>query len=380
LPPAGPDSAQWCAVSYIDGVRTRREVLRSSGASDTYLDWQQRISHDNGRTWTAPAPLPGVVDQRADGGVVTYPAGVFYEPAAAVCYERVMRRLWPGLPVFTFDWGTHCHPFTDHCFVIENGQERLLRYEDGPDYDAAAPFADAFTAANRAYFGVGMTADAAGTVWYPLVCRPDGRSQTEGGVVLMRRSPETAEWLPSNQVFAAPDKSARGLLEPDVARLRDGRLLVIARGCATPTTPGCKWVSLSEDGGRSLSAVEPLRFDDGGELLSPSSIHRFQRSTRTGTLYWLANIVDTPEAAAANGRRHPLCIAAINENTASVIRDSVIVVDDRRPDDCEELQLSNFSVIEDRETLDFEIYITRIGSNPEHFWGAGVDRYVFSPV
>ena len=43
------------------------------------------------------------------------------------------------------------------------------------------------------------------------------------------------------------------------------------------------------------------------------------------------------------------------------------------------MQLSNFSVIENRETLDIEIYLTRIGEHADHFWQGAVYRYVFSP-
>ncbi len=164
-----------------------------------------------------------------------------------------------------------------------------------------------------------------------------------------------------------------------MARLQDGRLIVICRGSATASTPGQKWLSLSEDGGQTLSPMRPLTFDDGGQLLSPSSIHNLFRSTRNGRLYWIANIVDTPEAAYANGQRYPLYIAEIDEERIAVKRDSLVLVDDRREGEAGRLQLSNWSLLEDRETLDIEIYITLLGLDAEDFWAAGVYRYVFSP-
>lgn len=377
LPAAGADTAQWCTVSYIDEALTRREILRTSSASDTYLDWQMRASTDNGCTWSTPMPLPDVVNQQPGGGMVTYPGRAHYESRLGILYEPRMRSLWAGLPAFTFNWQSHEHPCTNHCFIVENGQESLLRYEHGPDYDPDDPFAPAFGRANRAYFGVGMAFAEDGTAWYPLVCRPSGHSQTNGGVVLMRRDANTGEWSASNQQFVAPEYSSRGLLEPDVALLRDGRLLVVMRGSNTATVPGHKWFTVSTDGGRTLSPVEVFCYGDGTEFYSPSSIHGFVRSTRNGRLYWLANIVAEPPDG--NGPRYPLYVAEIDEDKVAVLRESLVLVDSRREGDSERLQLSNFSVIENRKTLDIEIYLTRIGEKKDHFWQGAVHKYTFTP-
>ncbi len=377
LPAAGEDRAQWCHVSYVDGARTRREVLRTSGTSDAYQDWQERRSADNGRTWSAPVPLADVVRQHRDGGIVTFPNGHHFDPVLGIAYEKIMRRLWPGLPVFTFSWRDHQHPFNDHAFVRENGREVLLRYEDGPEFDPDDPFAPAFSRANRAYQGVGIAFAADGTAYHPLVCQPAGRTHTTGGVVLMRRDPADGTWRPSTQRFIAPELSSRGLLEPDAAVLRDGTILVVMRGSNTASTPGRKWFCVSTDGGRTLSAPAEFGYHDGARFYSPSSLHAFVRCARTGTLYWIANIV--PEPPDGNSPRYPLVIAAIDEDRVAVRRDSLVVVDDRAAGEPEQLQLSNFSVLQDRDTGDIEIYVTRLGENARHFWQAPVYRYVFSP-
>ena len=378
LPAAGEDQAQWCGVSYLDGVLTRREVLSTSGASDAYFDWEERISHDNGKTWSARRVIEGVTAQLPGGGMVTYPFGDCYDTCLGTRYERFMRRTWPGLPIYTFHWGDRRHPFDDHCFVAENGgMPRLLRYEDGPDFDPEDPFAPAFRETNRAYCGVGMAFDADGTVYYPLVCQPQGHGHTTGGVVLMRRDPTSGGWSASNQVYIAPERSSRGLLEPDVALLRNGTVLIVMRGSNTDVTAGRKWLTVSTDGGRTLEPVRELRYEDNSRFYSPSSIHRLVRSTRNGKLYWFANIV--PEAPAGNGPRYPLCLAEIDDERVAVVRDSVLTVDDRGGDEPEALQLSNFSVLENRETLVIELFVTRLGEVPEHFWQGAVYKYVFSP-
>ncbi|MCY4111087.1 MAG: hypothetical protein OXF96_03985, partial [Chloroflexi bacterium] len=149
------------------------------------------------------------------------------------------------------------------------------------------------------------------------------------------------------------------------------------RASHTATTPGRKWFSVSDDGGRRFSPFQELRYDDGSRFYSPSSIHRFIRSERNGKLYWLANI--TPEPPDGNSPRYPLYIAEIDEDGPAVRRDSLRLVDDRGPNEPEALQLSNFNILEDRETLDIEIYLTRLGEVADHFWQAAVYRYFFSP-
>ena len=377
LPAAGEDVAQWCQVSYIDGALTRREILRTSGASDAYHEWQERTSSDDGQTWSAPRTLPDVTCQLPDGGIVTFPCGYHYDDRLGILYEKRMRRIWPGMEIYTFNWEGHQHPFNDHSFVVEDGRDLLLRYEDGPDYDPENPFEPDFCRTNRAYLGVGMTFADDGTAYFPLVCQPEGRGHTTGGVVLMRRDPATGEWSPSNQQYVSPEISSRGLLEPDVALLKNGHLLAVMRGSSTETNPGRKWMSVSTDGGRTLSPVEEFRYDDGSSFYSPSSIHTFIRSRKNGRLYWVANILDQPSVA--NGPRYPLYIAEIDEEKAAVCKESLVLVDRREEDEPEEVQLSNFSILENRQTFDIEIYLTRIGEIPDHFWQGAVYRYLFSP-
>ena len=136
-------------------------------------------------------------------------------------------------------------------------------------------------------------------------------------------------------------------------------------------------MSVSTDGGKTLSPVEEFRYDDGSSFYSPSSIHTFVRSRKNGRLYWVANILDQPSVA--NGPRYPLYIAEIDEEKIAVRRDSLMLVDRREENEPEEVQLSNFSIIENRRTFDIEIYLTRIGEIPDHFWQGAVYRYLFSP-
>ena len=377
LSAAGEDAAQWCRVYYPGAGLTRLEVHRTSAESDAYLDFKKRLSPDNGKTWGPFEKLPNVVQELPGGGLVTYPRGYFYDPTLGIQYQLIMRRMWPGMPAYTYNWGGE-HPFVQFSFVTENGIEKQLKYEPGNDYDPADPFDTTFCAHNRAYMGTNMAFAEDGTAYLPIVCYRHGQDYglSKGGVVLMRRDPVTGTWQPSNQIYIAPELSSRGLLEPAVTILKNGTILVVCRGSNTSTTPGRKWVTTSTDGGQTLSPIQEFKYHDGSSFYSPSSIHHFIRSTRNGRLYWITNIV--PEPPQGNRPRYPLVMTEIDEAKIAVRKGSALIIEDRRENEPERIQFSNFSLLENRETLDFELYMTRLGENADHPWQAPVFKYVIA--
>ena len=86
-----------------------------------------------------------------------------------------------------------------------------------------------------------------------------------------------------------------------------------------------------------------------------------------------------PQPPEGNAPRYPLYIAEIDEELAAVRKDSLIQLDTRQPGEPEALQLSNFSLLEDRVSGNIEIYVTLLGLDPNDFWRSNVCRYVFSP-
>ena len=58
----------------------------------------------------------------------------------------------------------------------------------------------------------------------------------------------------------------------------------------------------------------------------------------------------------------------INEDEPSLKKSTVTIIDDRSVSEPELVQLSNFSILEDRVTKNIEIYLTRLGEN-----GGGAD-------
>ncbi len=181
-------------------------------------------------------------------------------------------------------------------------------------------------------------------------------------------------------VFLPRKISTRGLVELNLSELTNGNLLLIMRGSNTGLDPvkypGRKWFSVSRDGGLNWSEVKDIRYDTGEQLYSPASIARTIRSSKTGKLYWVGNITDVPPDG--NSPRYPLQIVEIDEEGPSFRKDTVTVIDDRNPEqDSEHLQLSNFSLLENRETQEMEVYLTRLGERgggPD-IWTADTYKY-----
>ncbi len=68
----------------------------------------------------------------------------------------------------------------------------------------------------------------------------------------------------------------------------------------------------------------------------------------------------------------------IDEDGPSFKKDTLTIIDDRDPErDSEHLQVSNFSLFENRETHDMEIYMIRLGERgggPD-IWTADAYKY-----
>jgi hypothetical protein len=76
-----------------------------------------------------------------------------------------------------------------------------------------------------------------------------------------------------------------------------------------------------------------------------------------GKLYWLGNI--SPTNPRGNRPRYPFYVGEVNQNSGLLIRDSLILVDDRQPGEDEILTLSNFYSREDRQTRQIALHMTR---------------------
>jgi hypothetical protein len=379
-----PKAAALVSVAYVGAGLERYEIHANEIASDVGGNIRARWSQDNGHTWSEfVAVQPSNLVPYAGVNVWEGEMMGTFDPASGLLVQLWLRQIEVG--------GVY-HNFT---YVRTSGDAGRtwsapapLRYEEGAEFDPAAPLSPAYLNHNEGYPGSSILRRADGT----LVCalahanapgdpKNDQRPWRMGSVLFLGRWDAAAkryEWTAGARVEISPEWSARGLMEPDVAELRDGRLLVVWRGSThgwdgtVATQPGRKWFSLSSDGGRSLAPVAEWKYDDGTSFYSPSSYHRFLRHSVTGKLYWIGNICGTPPSG--NSPRYPLVIAAVDEEKAALRRDTVTAIDDRLPGQ-PEIELSNFSLLEDRETHALELTMAGYGQNPD---GADSYRYVLT--
>ncbi len=348
----------------------REEIHYEQSTSDTPKAGRRRRSSDNGATWSDFDTMPDPVFYEAGKRIYWGPWPQTYDPTTEKNISVWLRQ--------TDKTYNQCFVRTSHDLGLTWGDAEMLMYEPGDDFDPADPLNPDFLTNNRAYFGQSILCHSNGTLIFPAAGANDpGNSSSQMSSLCFigqwDANAQEYNWSAGDRVTITPDISSRGLMEPDLTELEDGRVLVIWRGSNTSTTPGRKWFSVSDDGGQTLSAVQELKYDDGDSFYSPSSYHRLIRHSVTDKLYWIGNI--TPSAPSGNSPRYPLVIAEVDEENVALLRDTVTVIDDRQYGDSSSVQLSNFSVLENRDTHEFEIYLMRLGADPADFWGSDSYKY-----
>ncbi|HBC30444.1 MAG TPA: hypothetical protein DC024_04240 [Clostridiales bacterium] len=169
------------------------------------------------------------------------------------------------------------------------------------------------------------------------------------------------EWLRIDH-----NKSTRGLSEPTIVELDEsGRFAMISRGSnlARLELPCHAWVSFSDDYCRSWSDPEPLAYSTGERFYVTTAHSTLFKSRVNGKTYWLGNLQhENPRASIP---RYPLVIGEVDLDNFGVIKETVVEIDTRQPNDGgENLQLSNFSILENDKKAEIIVVLTRReGSN-----------------
>jgi hypothetical protein len=246
----------------------------------------------------------------------------------------------------------------------------------GAEFSESHPLPGVWAGKNCAYLGdrtcVPMVLPD-GVILLPIQIVPlaaDGALHNPGGgytfthaAVLRGRwvADRRLEWEMSTVLEADPALTTRGLIEPTIARLDDGRLLLVMRGSndKKPALFGGRWASFSPDEGRTWSKAALWTYDDGRAFYSPSACSQLLAHS-SGRLFWLGNI--SPTNPTGNGPRYPLVVGEVDRRTGALRKASVQVVDDREPGESEGLALSNFFAREDRETSEIVLHMSRQGA------------------
>jgi hypothetical protein len=398
------------SMNYIGRGLRREETRALIRSSDWTEKPRRRISEDNGRTWSEweiideESKVQG--DYTLSGGEDQGGTGP-YDPVSRRLIKPVFQRIIKGIPRVAMReiWKGN-RLFCDHGFYQLSEDDGstwskayMLKYEEGPDLDIENWGDEKFFRTNEMYIGNAIVLKngsviISATVPVPFMDDEDKNMPSvfpnnyregcvAGAVCFIGRWSETVgnyDWKLSNKIFLPRRLSTRGLDELNISELKDGRLLMMIRGSNTGLDPvkypGRKWFSVSEDGGLTWSEIKDMRYDTGEQIYSPASISSTLRSSVNNRLYWIGNLSEQP--VNGNSPRYPLVIAEIDEDSISFKKGTLTIIDDRDPEhDSESLQLSNFSIFENRETHDIEIYLLRLGENGGDLdiWTADAYKY-----
>jgi len=356
-------TASGVELMSLHGYERRSDVLDVSFV---------RRSHDNGRTWSDAVEVPTRYD---------HPEGTFRRSLAIVEVERRTGRLlciWNEAVFPTDDPLEGMRQYTLRYGVSEDGgrtfpvDQQIIH--EGAGYDAIHHLPGVTVGKTCAMIGDSgqrPLTRSDGAVLVPIQVTPagpDGEYRNPGAgytytdctLLFGRwRADGRIAWTASERIVGEPDRTTRGLIEPTIAELADGSLIMVMRGSndARPHLPGHKWIARSRDGGGTWTRPEPWTYLDGEPFFSPSSMSQLVPYS-DGHLFWVGNVCAGNPAG--NSPRYPIIIGEVDRERGLLVRESVAVIDDRAPGESPHLTLSNFYVREDRATAHLVLHMTRL--------------------
>jgi len=330
-------------------------------------------SVDNGLTWTS---LPESPDY--DGGLPhgyrreSFP--IFVDHATGRIVRVVPSMDTPGLDPNAIEPPVALETYYLRYRVSSDGgrtfpfDEQIVAAGQTPEN----PFEGVYRGKNAIFMGdVGsqLIRTRAGRILVPAqacILGEDGKLSSPGGgftytdvVILIGTWTENGHliWETAQRIQGDPARSTRGMIEPTLAEMPDGRILCVMRGSNGGTKdPDCKlpshkWYSVSSDGGYTWTAPQPWTYADGSTFHSPSAMSQLLMHS-SGRCFWVGNI--SPDNCRGNHPRHPLVIGEVDRESLLLIRQTVLQVDDVQPDEGD-VNLSHWWGLEDRPTGDIII-------------------------
>lgn len=334
--------------------------------SDTIDVAYHRMSKDHGRTWGAPVTIP-TGEKRANGMWRKHLRVGFVEPKTGHYIE-----FWNEGVLPSDDPLEGMRQWNLYYRIGVNGTPTPIIHE-GAEFTLQRPLPGVFVGKNCAMLGDQATAPIAGkdgSILVPIEIShlgPNGDyynpgggyTYTDGALLHGAWKGDKLVWRMSQLVTADPKRSTRGVVEPTVGILDDGRVILVIRGSNDKRTdqPSYRWISVSTDGGWKFSEPAPWTYDNGENFFSPSSCSQLLKHSN-GKMYWLGNI--NPVNPKGNRPRFPFMIGEVDTKTGLLRKSTVRTVDDRQPGENEILSLSNFYAREERGTKKVALHMTRL--------------------
>lgn len=379
------------SLARVQGDEASPLTLKSKSVLDTISPWSGAIyrhrtgaemiglaaySPDNGRTWKAMKVRPDF-DSNLPYGYRRTPHSPWRDPVNGNilvllnCMDTSGKDPDAHEPRWQWYWY-----YLRYRVSVDGGRSYLFDepvVQRGEEYSAKHPIDGVHIGRNCFFLGDSgcrpiRTREA--TVLVPVQrppLDPDGEGfYNPGGgwywldsMILIGRwtSEHRLQWDVSEPIEGDGNRTARGLYEPTLAQMPDGSILCVMRGSNGGTRdrdfawPSYKWVSVSRDGGYTWSKPEPWTYANGDPFFSPASMSELFRHSN-GRIYWIGNL--SQNNCRANHPRWPLVIGEVDSRTHGLIRESVLVVDTKQPGE-EDINLSHWHTIEDRETGDVVI-------------------------
>jgi hypothetical protein len=332
--------------------------------SDTVDIAYYRYSKDYGVSWSAPREQR-TGEQCPEGMLRRHPRGGFVDHHSGRFVEFWVEGVLP-----------HDDPLEGmrqwNIFYRVAGKAHQV-IQEGAEFNARHALPGVYTGQNTVMLGdvasVPITLQD-GTILLPAVVTPLGsdgqlynptRGYTYTDVLVLRGRwiGSRIAWHASESVKGDPDRATRGMDEPTIEQLADGRMILVLRGSndRRPELASYRWVSYSSDGGWQWTKPQPWTYSSGEPFFSPSSCSQLLRHSN-GALYWIGHI--TPVNPRGNRPRYPLYVGQVSEDTGLLIRESLIKVDDRQKDDDETLMIYSIYARENRRTHEIAIHASRI--------------------
>lgn len=382
--------------THAHGLRRVRYIMKTS-EPDFYNGRVVCYSEDNGRTWGAEENMyAGDFIASPDGSWEILNFDIYadvYNPIHRHFVDFRIERIFKGgrkaAYVEFFEKGRQ--GFSDHCYLLVRREDGggitsdFVQYEQGSEFNPENPLDTSYFSKNTGWCSIPhitKNGDVLFILSAPVsaCCRILGSDVQEifpsnpdimCGMIICRGkwNGKNYDLTFSRPVIISDLQSSRGMDEPTIAELGSGRILVVFRGSNVksedwntriePGAPGFKWYCYSDDGGKTFIQPMPWRFDDGEVIYSSATVSHFIRIAGNKKLYWVGNITD--HRVNGNYPRWPLQIVEVDEKYGTAKKESLTVIDTRRDWESEMVQLSNFSMLEDRETGNIELRLVKLG-------------------